>query len=553
MNQSSSRSHSIFQLVLTQRDSLTNHQKQSKLTFVDLAGSERVGKSGASGKVLEEAKKINKSLSSLGNVINALTCESSTATTHIPYRDSKLTRILQDALGGNSKTFLVVTLSPGQEDYEESVSTLRFGERAKSIKNQAIINVQPTEEELLRELDQARKEIAELKQKNEHLQERMKNSPMVEDNTEKVIVKKANSTSSSLQQLSPIDAKYTKEKIEEMINENQHLLETVNGYREKNQILANEINQLRDLLEISKQNEQKLQTKNDSLTVEITLFQKQEQQKLMQHKEKRQSLIEKIALIEEELNDFHEDEYSSFLDLDEQEMKDVQNFVQATLSKVKIHENDSNSAVIYSPSFDCSLSATNSGNGTDEIHNLQKGLLIQAYEFDKVKRILMKDLQDRCEKVIELEIQLDSLQAKQLERLQQTDENILQQKIEIMESNLKNVLQRQSEMQQKNLEFSDTIETLEMKLNAKNDQVAALEVIISELSGQLQQFNTNSNDTQVQVRSPHNFLKEYSIAPDGDNGIIREERARIRRPMTGGSQFLSYYDEDETCKDAYYC
>ncbi len=92
----------------------------------------------------------------------------------------------------------------------------------------------------------------------------------------------------------------------------------------------------------------------------------------MQHKEKRQSLIEKIALIEEELNDFHEDEYSSFLELNEQEMKDVQNFVQTTLSKVKIHENDSNSAIIYSPSFDCSLSATNGGNETDEIRNLQR-------------------------------------------------------------------------------------------------------------------------------------------------------------------------------------
>ncbi|KAI9169913.1 hypothetical protein LWI28_019433 [Acer negundo] len=101
--------------------------KSGKLVLVDLAGSEKVEKTGAEGSVLEEAKTINKSLSALGNVINALTCGSPGKTNYIPYRDSKLTRILQDALGGNSRTALLCCCSPSSSNATESLSTLRFG------------------------------------------------------------------------------------------------------------------------------------------------------------------------------------------------------------------------------------------------------------------------------------------------------------------------------------------------------------------------------------------------------------------------------------------
>ena len=105
MNDTSSRSHAIFSLSITQKHSVKLDQKTGKLYLVDLAGSEKVGKTGAVGQQLEEAKLINKSLSSLGQVINALTDKK---VTHIPYRDSKLTRLLQDSLGGNSRTSLII-------------------------------------------------------------------------------------------------------------------------------------------------------------------------------------------------------------------------------------------------------------------------------------------------------------------------------------------------------------------------------------------------------------------------------------------------------------
>ncbi|KAF8744778.1 Kinesin heavy chain, partial [Rhizoctonia solani] len=145
MNAESSRSHSIFLITIQQKNIETGAMKTGNLYLVDLAGSEKVGKTGASGQTLEEAKKINKSLSALGMVINALTDGKSS---HIPYRDSKLTRILQESLGGNSRTTLVINCSPSSYNETETLSTLRFGMRAKSIKNTARVNAELSPAEL---------------------------------------------------------------------------------------------------------------------------------------------------------------------------------------------------------------------------------------------------------------------------------------------------------------------------------------------------------------------------------------------------------------------
>ncbi|KAL4265214.1 TRAFAC class myosin-kinesin ATPase superfamily protein [Pleurotus pulmonarius] len=145
MNAESSRSHSIFLITIQQRNTESGTMKTGNLYLVDLAGSEKVGKTGASGQTLEEAKKINKSLSALGMVINALTDGKAK---HIPYRDSKLTRILQESLGGNSRTTLIINCSPSSYNEAETLSTLRFGIRAKSIKNSARVNAELSPAEL---------------------------------------------------------------------------------------------------------------------------------------------------------------------------------------------------------------------------------------------------------------------------------------------------------------------------------------------------------------------------------------------------------------------
>lgn len=156
MNQESSRSHSIFAIVVTQKNTISGAQKSGQLFLVDLAGSEKVGKTGASGQTLEEAKKINKSLSALGMVINALTDGKSV---HIPYRDSKLTRILQESLGGNSRTSLIVNCSPSSYNDAETLSTLRFGVRAKNIRNKAKINTELSPMELRQLLRRSQQEL----------------------------------------------------------------------------------------------------------------------------------------------------------------------------------------------------------------------------------------------------------------------------------------------------------------------------------------------------------------------------------------------------------
>lgn len=143
MNAESSRSHAIFQVQLTQQTS--GEVKKSNLFLVDLAGSEKVDRTGAVGNSLEEAKKINLSLSVLGLVINSLTDSRST---HIPYRDLKLTRILQESLGGNSRTTLIINCSPAASSVQETISTLRFGSRAKKIRNSVRVNTELSMEQL---------------------------------------------------------------------------------------------------------------------------------------------------------------------------------------------------------------------------------------------------------------------------------------------------------------------------------------------------------------------------------------------------------------------
>jgi len=138
MNKTSSRSHSVVLLTLTQINTLKSTRLMSKMVFIDLAGSEKVSKTGASGITLREAQYTNKSLSTLGMVIRKILDKSP----HVPFRDSKLTRILENSLTGNAKTIVLVTCSPGDENEEETISTLRFGTSIREITTAPQINIE---------------------------------------------------------------------------------------------------------------------------------------------------------------------------------------------------------------------------------------------------------------------------------------------------------------------------------------------------------------------------------------------------------------------------
>ncbi|KAJ3033531.1 Chromosome-associated kinesin kif4a [Rhizophlyctis rosea] len=153
MNEVSSRSHAVLTLTIEERrkpesgmsteeaEMLAKHgKKRSKIHLIDLAGSERANATGATGDRLKEGSAINQSLSCLGNVINALT----TSQKHVPYRDSKLTYLLSDSIGGNSLTLMITCVTPTLSNHDESLSTLRFAERVKKVKNAAKVNVDAT-------------------------------------------------------------------------------------------------------------------------------------------------------------------------------------------------------------------------------------------------------------------------------------------------------------------------------------------------------------------------------------------------------------------------
>lgn len=168
MNRESSRSHAIFTAYIKITTVDVNNQKNiksSKLNVVDLAGSERVKDTQAAGQRLKEACKINQSLTFLGRVINFLAeSESKRSGGYINYRESKLTHLLKDSLGGNSKTLIICTLNPNQMAIRETISTLKFAERAKKIKNKAVVNEENTENFYQRKFFELQKEIALMRQ-----------------------------------------------------------------------------------------------------------------------------------------------------------------------------------------------------------------------------------------------------------------------------------------------------------------------------------------------------------------------------------------------------
>jgi kinesin family protein 1 len=171
MNDVSSRSHAVFSIIVTHMQEIANlkTEKVAKISLVDLAGSERANSTGATGARLKEGAEINKSLSTLGRVIHALVEKqalprASARHLSVPYRDSILTWLLKDSLGGNSFTAMVATISPADISWDESLSTLRYADSAKRIKNHAVVNEDPNA-----------KMIRELRQELEDLKMQMKN------------------------------------------------------------------------------------------------------------------------------------------------------------------------------------------------------------------------------------------------------------------------------------------------------------------------------------------------------------------------------------------
>ncbi|KZV94023.1 kinesin-like protein [Exidia glandulosa HHB12029] len=224
MNETSSRSHAVFTLLLTMKrhdvDTNLDTEKVSRISLVDLAGSERANSTGATGQRLKEGANINKSLTTLGKVISALAMASQStgkgkkkADEFVPYRDSVLTWLLKDSIGGNSKTAMIAAISPA--DYDETLSTLRYADQAKKIKNKAVVNEDPNARlirELKEELDLLRARVSGASSEEVY-------DPKVPPSMQKVAIPQKDGTIKTITKAELVEQLESSEKLMQSLNE----------------------------------------------------------------------------------------------------------------------------------------------------------------------------------------------------------------------------------------------------------------------------------------------------------------------------------------------
>ena len=235
MNTASSRSHQLFIVELNQK--LPNgSEKRGILNLVDLAGSEKINQTGVTGNKLEEAKKINLSLSALGNVIKALTDHAE----HIPYRDSKLTRLLQESLGGNYKTTLIVNCSPHPRNLDDTINTLKFAQRAKTIKNKATLNIKKSPEAYMRIIEELKKQLVKTTQELDDFKTHTKINSQI-------IITEDNSLSLGEDEELLLQPRFSYSKIDENVKVDE-LLENINALKQDQEYYSVKIKELEEEL-----------------------------------------------------------------------------------------------------------------------------------------------------------------------------------------------------------------------------------------------------------------------------------------------------------------
>ena len=318
MNAHSSRSHAIFTITVECSEKGPDgqqHFRVGKLHLVDLAGSERQSKTGATGQRLKEATKINLSLSTLGNVISALVDGKSS---HVPYRNSKLTRLLQDSLGGNSKTLMFANVGPAEYNYDETLSTLRYANRAKNIKNHAKVNEDP-KDTLMKKYQQEIEELRKMLEQGTGSSDEDEDNEDNEDDNAVVLVnengsptKKNKRKATSEQELGEMTAKIEDER--KKLKEAKNMAE-----EEKNRIKV----------EVKRQEDEsaKSQLEHDTLKSKLTALEKkiivggenllekaEQQEKLLDESAKE---LEETIKKEEELRKVLEEKEAERLDIEE--------------------------------------------------------------------------------------------------------------------------------------------------------------------------------------------------------------------------------------------
>ena len=616
MNQESSRSHSIFVIEVAQKNVETGSAKSGRLFLVDLAGSEKVGKTGASGQTLEEAKKINKSLTSLGMVINAL---SDGKSSHIPYRDSKLTRILQESLGGNSRTTLIINCSPSAYNYEETVSTLRFGERAKTIKQKAKVNEELSPAQLKALLKKSQgtlttyesyissleAEVGAWRKGDQLAQEQW--TPALKERAKVPAqatprpatpsrLKSGQETPSTPRPDSRMDLdragtpsipmdKDEKEEFLKRENELQDQLadkeSMLSKAEEALQVARNELKELRDTHATTTRDGERLRSESEQLRMQVEKieFETKEAAITMDSlKEANSELTAELDDVKHQLLDARMSAKESSAMLDEKERLKKERMAQM-MAGFDLGDDLSSPSELHVRStlqqLDSLLEIADSGEAVpvNELQRLRERLLEtqglvrqaefganghaggeqmeegaepsdlqqivsrqqedntrmrnelealrkqslsggngasmnkQLADFDTIKKSLMRDLQNRCERVVELEISLDSTREQYNSILRSSNSKQQQKKLAFLERNLEQLTLVQRQLVEQNAQLKKEVAIAERKLVARGERIRGLEGLVAESQEKLMV----ANHKYVALKIPHHRKLEHVL------------------------------------------
>ncbi|KAI6087815.1 kinesin-domain-containing protein [Hypoxylon rubiginosum] len=606
MNQESSRSHSIFVITVTQKNLETGSMKSGQLFLVDLAGSEKVGKTGASGQTLEEAKKINKSLSALGMVINSLTDGKSS---HVPYRDSKLTRILQESLGGNSRTTLIINCSPSSYNDSETLSTLRFGMRAKSIKNKAKVNAELSPAELKAMLAKAKSNITNFESYISNLEgelqlwrggesvpkERWVQS-MAADGVVSTRVDARAPRPSTPSRLIPESRAETpalteragtpslpldKDEREEFLRRENELQDQLAEKESAVAAAEKSLQESKEELSFLKEHDSKLGKENEKLTTEVNeakmqlerlAFESKEAQITMDAlKEANSELTTELDDVKQQLLDIKMSAKETSAVLDDKEKKKAEKMAKMMAGfdlGGEVFSANEQSIADAIQQVEALYEQSSSGDPipADDLQDLKtklvetQGIVRQAElslhsgvpglangktmqqqiaEFDVMKKSLMRDLQNRCERVVELEISLDETREQYNNVLRSSNNRAQQKKMAFLERNLEQLTQVQRQLVEQNGSLKKEVAIAERKLIARNERISSLESLLQDSQEKLTAANHRFESQLTAVKERLEAAKAGSTrglnSASGAGGFsFGNGGSRIAKPLRGG-------------------
>ncbi|ODV90226.1 hypothetical protein CANCADRAFT_43901 [Tortispora caseinolytica NRRL Y-17796] len=529
MNQESSRSHAIFSLVVSQKNLETGSSKSGQLFLVDLAGSEKVGKTGASGQTLEEAKKINKSLSTLGMVINSLTDSKSS---HIPYRDSKLTRILQESLGGNSRTSLIINCSPSSYNDQETISTLRFGARAKNIRNKAKINAELSATELKLLLRTSQQQLGKFAHHIRDLQSELTQwrdgkTPDASMWVSFIDALGAHASSATNSKVKALDTADTDASVPgspattaTSNNLNGSIADDDSDYRstalqQEVDKKTRELNEVREAFKDLVHEMRHLKLHSDSMDIDDSAKESSDE-----------SSADELLLFDDDdanlpYNEIKNEQLAKF--------KSWRTSEEFTRSKIReLHEEISRKdktidemhqkirkldemSKISSAVQSAELGPIPDSN-EDDLHNSK------LKEFEAIKKALMVEVEKRCERVVELEIQLDETR-EQYDKFMKTSGSAQQKKMLFLNRNLEHLTQVQRQLVEQNSHLKKEIAVAERKLNSRNERIEALETLLQFSQEKLAADSSKFETRLDSIRSKLEEAQMHSSSPEDRSAV----------------------------------